>query len=268
VKMKNRHATRNHARKTSDDFLAGKRNPLEDHQEYRMIHIFAVVVLCAQSVIYLLTSTDGPVTLVRMTSRATASGWVPSTETICQVRLSTLLVTYLVVASTHHVLVLWVYNRYVMSLVTHGFSLFRWTEYMFTSPLIVVIIAIIMGNRCVHDLFLLAVCQFTTILFGLIWEKRRTSFSEHIMGWVPFCAEWIVLYSCYFSAISKSATTPYFHMFFHSQFVLFCLFGVVQLLQSLNFGPFKNAMNVDACYVFLSLTVKSLMGITVHAGIF
>ena len=172
-------------------------------------------------------------------------------------------------------------------------ALWRWTEYFFSAPLMLLLAAPLMGIREIHSIWAVVGSLAVTILFGWITEIHgaglielapepyefcgwkltrrwvpgswRTRLQIHLLGYAPYALCWLIVFDRF--RLNMQATGDYVPDFVNTavvgSFSLFTLFGLTQFLhQILSYGPSVYWLG-EVIYVTLSFTAKANLGFIV-----
>ncbi len=151
-----------------------------------------------------------------------------------------------------------------------GRSYARWIEYVFSSSLMIVLIAMITGIADVAALVALFGVNASMILFGLLQEHYerpgRPGWLPFIFGCIAGAVPWIAV-GIYLWAPGSSAEPPGFvYAIFASLFVFFNSFALNMVLQYRKVGPWRSYLFGEYVYVALSLVAKSALAWQVFAN--
>jgi hypothetical protein len=139
----------------------------------------------------------------------------------------------------------------------------RWIEYFFSSSIMIVLIAMLVGISDVAALIAIFGVNATMILFGLLMEKYETPGKANWLsfwfgsfaGIVPWLA--IVVYTV---APGVAVSPPAFvYGIIFSLFAFFMIFAVNMVLQYKKVGPWRDYLFGEKAYIILSLTAKALL---------
>ncbi len=149
----------------------------------------------------------------------------------------------------------------------------RWIEYSFSSSLMIVLIAMLVGFTDLAVLILLAVVNASMILFGWLMESHNqktetVKWSPFIFGCIAGAAPWIAIAVRLFTAISQSPVeVPSFVIWiFVSIAIFFNIFALNQLLQYEGVWKWKDYLFGEKMYIVLSLVAKSALAWQVFSG--
>ncbi|MDP2299622.1 MAG: heliorhodopsin HeR [Coriobacteriia bacterium] len=148
---------------------------------------------------------------------------------------------------------------------------YRWIEYAFSSSLMVVLIASLVGITDIAALTALFGVNASMILFGLLMEKYeqpgKPDWTAFIFGCLAGIVPWIAIADYLWGPGASDMTPTFVYWIFVSMFVFFNSFAVNQVLQYKQVGKWKDYLFGEAAYVFLSLSAKSLLAWLVFANV-
>lgn len=185
--------------------------------------------------------------------------------------------------------------------ITEARAPFRWVEYFFSAPLMILLIAVVAGIQNVMTLVLLWGLIATTIIFGNICEEmnevnlfenkrhwsrdivrdlggleyRNRWFSRlwpTLLGWIPFAFAMAIIIWNFHNSINVARDAGrevpgYVYLVVVGQTILFSSFSFPQIGVLVNPDPDKYWRG-EITYVILSLTSKAFLGITFMGAIF
>lgn len=196
----------------------------------------------------------------------------PSIEPLFDVDLAAGVATFLFLSAAAHLLIATpgIYGWYLKNLAEKR-NYARWIEYSFSSSVMVVLIAMLVGISDVAALLALAGVNASMILFGLLQEKYETPGTR--VNWLPYwfgviagAIPWIAI-AIYLVSPGVEASPPGFvYGIFFSLFAFFNVFAIVMVLQYRQVGRWANYEAGEATYVMLSLVAKSALAWQVFAG--
>ncbi|MGD0056551.1 MAG: heliorhodopsin HeR [Methanomassiliicoccales archaeon] len=164
------------------------------------------------------------------------------------------------------------YRWYVRKLQSH-INPARWYEYMLSSSVMLVVIAMLSGLFDISALVLLFALNATMNLFGLMMELHnqttpKTDWTAFIFGSFAGGVAWIAVLIYFFGAfVSSSTTIPLFLIGIIASLLFFwCTFPVNMILQYRKVGKWRDYLCGERAYVILSLVSKSLLAWQVWAG--
>ncbi|MCX6808405.1 MAG: heliorhodopsin HeR, partial [Candidatus Berkelbacteria bacterium] len=159
------------------------------------------------------------------------------------------------------------YNRHI----TKGINPARWIEYAFSSSVMIVVIALLVGISDIATLIAFFFCNAAMILFGWMMELHNQSVSKtnwisFIFGCIAGIGPWIGI-AIYLAAPGSADKAPSFvYWIFFSIFVFFNIFAINQVLQYKKVGKWSDYLYGERAYIVLSLVAKSLLAWQVFFG--
>ncbi|HEX6513973.1 MAG TPA: heliorhodopsin HeR [Nocardioidaceae bacterium] len=163
------------------------------------------------------------------------------------------------------------WRRYLGDLAQHR-NPARWVEYAFSSSLMIVLIAQLVGISDVAALVAVFGVNAAMILFGWLQEHYEEPGGG---GWLPFAfgclagiVPWIAIVLYVVAPGSASPVSPpaFVYGIIVSLFVFFNIFAFNQWLQYRARGRWRDYLFGEKVYILLSLTAKSLLAWQVFAG--
>ena len=148
----------------------------------------------------------------------------------------------------------------------------RWVEYSFSSSLMIVLIAQLVGISDVAALLALFGVNASMILFGWLQERYEDPGGG---GWLPFVfgciagiVPWVAIGVYLLSPGSTSSASPpgFVYGIFVSLFLFFNVFALVQWLQYRARGRWRDYLRGERAYILLSLIAKSALAWQIFGG--
>lgn len=196
----------------------------------------------------------------------------PSAETLFDLRISPAVALFLFLSAVAHFSVSTIfYNWYIKNLAKH-INPARWIEYAFSSSVMIVIIAMLVGVYELSALLALFGLNAMMILFGWMMElhnqtTERTNWTSFIFGCIAGIIPWIVIAIYLFAAGEEGTRAPTFvYWIYFSIFLFFNCFAINQVLQYKKVGKWRDYLYGETMYIILSLVAKSLLAWQVFAG--
>lgn len=178
----------------------------------------------------------------------------------------------LISAVAHYYLSTIGYDRYVKNLKKE-INPVRFYEYAFSSSLMIVLIAMLVGVWDILTLVSLFGLNALMNFFGIMMEyhnqhTERTDWTSFIYGCIAGILPWIVLViSLIGSAVVNDARPPNFvYAIIVSLFLFFNSFAVNMYLQYKQVGPWKEYLFGERVYIILSLVAKTALAWQIFAG--
>ena len=178
---------------------------------------------------------------------------------------------------------------------------FRFIEYAFSAPTMIMAIAVETGVDDIYTLQAMFVLVFATMVFGIIAElavARELAWLPHMAGWVTFLSAYSPILDAFIQSSERSTLVApgFVHVIVFLQFILFACFGAVQAYALFFYFPTQaagpgeeepltekagdaddfyynqedprhNTTRITMAYVLLSITAKSLLGWLILAPI-
>jgi hypothetical protein len=150
----------------------------------------------------------------------------------------------------------------------------RWIEYAFSSSVMIVVIATLVGIREVGTLVAIFGVNAAMNLFGWSMEaanegRVRVQWLHYLFGCIAGVTPWAVI----FIALWTSATAPgaaaipgFVIAIFISLFISFNVFAINMVLQYRKIGRWRDYLYGERAYMVFSLVAKTLLAWQVWAG--
>ncbi len=233
------------------------------------------VLHLTQGVVMLLVSSSFalPVTTSYLEFNAMTQKLESVVATLGNVHIGPLVAAFLFLSALAHLVVSvgGGYRWYVRNL-TRGMNIARWVEYSFSSSLMIVVIAMLVGMYDLSSLILLFSLNAMMILFGWVMEvhnqtTQKTNWLSFIFGCIAGIVPWIVVALFLFNSGQGSAKAPTFvYWIYFSIFLFFNVFAVNMILQYKKVGKWHDYLYGEKVYLVLSLVAKSLLAWQVFVG--
>jgi len=226
----------------------------------------------AQGVAMLVLSTDFslPVNASFLKFNLATQSLIPNQSTLFTIKIGPAIAVFLFLSAFFHLLVALpkinaIYNR---NLANH-INIFRWIEYSFSSSIMIVIIAMLVGIYDIATLIALIGVNASMILFGWTMELHnqsttKTNWTSFYFGCIAGIIPWIVIAIYLFGAPDKAPDFVYW--IYLSIFIFFNCFAINQVLQYEKVGKWSDYLYGERAYILLSLVAKSLLAWQVFAG--
>lgn len=198
----------------------------------------------------------------------------PTPVVLFTLRIGPLVAVFLFFSAVAHLLISapGVYQWYVRNLKEH-INKARWIEYSFSSSLMMIIIAMLVGIYDIATLVVIFIVNASMILFGWMMELHnqtttKTDWTSYIFGCIAGIAPWIAVAIYLIGSASGEGQGPpaFVYWIFFSIFVFFNTFAVNQVLQYKKVGKWRDYLYGERAYIILSLVAKSLLAWQVFAG--
>lgn len=255
-------------------------NPIDQEQEskfknLRKWNLSMFFLHLAQGIIMLVISSSFavPVTTSYVEYNTLTQKLGTVLSTLGDVRIGPLVAGFLFLSALAHLLVSigGGYQWYVNNL-KKGMNLARWIEYSFSSSLMIVVIALLVGVYDLSTLILLFFLNAMMILFGWVMEvhnqtTQRTNWISYLFGCIAGIVPWIVVALYLFNAGQGEFRAPTFvYWIYFSIFLFFNVFAINMILQYKKAGKWRDYLFGEKTYIVLSLVAKSLLAWQVFAG--
>lgn len=214
-----------------------------------------------------------PVTAAFVRMNQETQSLEPRLETLFDVRLAPLIASFLFLSALAHLAVSLpgIYSWYRQNLARR-INYARWVEYAFSSSVMMVAIAMLVGIYDIVSLIALFSLNAAMILFGWVMERHNqgsesTDWTSYVFGCFAGVVPWAAVGIYLAGAGGDGGDVPTFvYWIFVSIFAVFNIFAVNMLLQYRRIGPWRNYLFGEFAYILLSLTAKSLLAWQVYAG--
>lgn len=238
----------------------------------RKFNIFMAILHAVQGVAMLELSTNFslPVMSSYLKFDPTLQKLVPNPQTLFDLKIGPLVALFLFISALAHLTVsLPGINDWYNKNLVKGINVARWVEYSFSSSIMIIIIAMLVGIYDIATLILLFVVNASMILFGWLMElhnqtTQKTDWTSFIFGCIAGIAAWIAIALYLFGPTDKAPTFVYWLYF--SIFIFFNCFAINQVLQYKRVGSWKDYLYGERAYIILSLVAKSLLAWQVFGG--
>jgi len=196
----------------------------------------------------------------------------PVAETIFNLRIGPAVAAFLIMSAIAHFLVSSVFNKWYVKNLSKNINVARWVEYAFSSTLMLVVIAMLVGIYDIAALIALAGLNASMILFGWMMElhnqsTNKTDWTSFIFGCIAGIIPWIAVAIYLFAAGEGEYRAPDFvYWIYFSIFVFFNTFAINQVLQYKKVGKWADYLYGEKAYIILSLVAKTLLAWQVFAG--
>ncbi len=164
----------------------------------------------------------------------------------------------------------WIFPWYKRNLLQNK-NYGRWTEYFFSSSIMIVLISQICGISDIAALLAIFGINASMILFGALQEKYVKPGKRDLLpfwfGSFAGIIPWVGIL-IYVIAPGVNANPPGFvYAIIVSLFIFFNCFAVNMVLQYKQIGPWRDYLFGEKVYIILSLTAKALLGWQVFANV-
>lgn len=246
---------------------------------------------------WVLQKPEKNVTSYKLTFNTAASpasdlDYAVETETSGTVGLRRLTVAFFGLTSFFHLLYATDFfgkGWYSQAVFGYGWNPFRWIEYSFTAGLMIYVIAMVAGAKEQNNTIVAALITPGLMLQGLTVERELHQnalaagkpikidpalvWFNFLPAWLFFGLKWYIIWSAYFQLTSDLKAEDKeidgrIQRLVYTQFIGFCLFGVLQTLQvsgwsnKTRFKTYRYEV-YEKAYIFLSFVVKAALGVSV-----
>lgn len=241
----------------------------------RRFNVVMSILHFIQGVAMLLLSSDFklPVTTSFLKFDVASQKLFPRTETLFDLKIGPVVAAFLFLSSLAHLLIsIPTINTWYNKNLSRGINFARWIEYFFSSSLMIVIIAMLVGLYDISVLLLIFFLNGMMILFGWMMElhnqtTKKTDWTSYIFGCIAGIIPWVVIAIYLFGAGDGENKAPDFvYWIYFSIFLFFNSFAVNQVLQYKKIGKWRDYTFGEKVYIILSLVAKSLLAWQVWAG--
>jgi hypothetical protein len=197
----------------------------------------------------------------------------PNLELIYELRFGPAVGAFLLISAVAHFYLVTIgYQGYKKNLEMK-MNPVRFYEYAFSSSLMIVLIAMLVGIWDVISLIGLFGLNALMNFFGILMEydnqgREQVRWTAFIYGSIAGIIPWIAMaVNLYGSAVVNDAQPPNFvYAILISLFLFFNSFAVNMFLQYKKVGPWKNYLFGERAYIVLSLVAKTALAWQIFAG--
>ena len=250
---------------------------MENGQKFRSLRIWNLsmgFLHLAQGILMLVLSNSFslPVIGSYLKFNTTTMQLTSTPETLFSLKIGPMVAIFLFLSALAHFAVSTIfYKWYIENLLRH-INIARWVEYAFSSSIMIVVIAMLVGVYELSALILLFGLNTMMILFGWMMELHnqttdKTNWTAFVFGCIAGIIPWIVIAIYLFSAGGGANKAPDFvYWIYFSIFLFFNSFAINQVLQYKKVGRWADYLYGEKAYIILSLVAKSLLAWQVFAG--
>jgi hypothetical protein len=189
------------------------------------------------------------------------------------VDLSLIVVIYLAIAATFHVLVSTVFFKTYSTFIKQHRNPFRWIEYSISCSLMLVALSLSTGITLFSTLVAIFFTTFGMNFCGLLFEHvnrrlRKNYWPPFVLGTILGAVPWVLM----FLTISLYTAEP--ASFFAEPFIaygvvlgLFALFPLNLILSAKKIGPWKSYVTTEIGFIALSYLAKTTLAVMIYFGI-
>ncbi|MEF8832553.1 MAG: heliorhodopsin HeR [Candidatus Thermoplasmatota archaeon] len=243
----------------------------EKFKGLRRFNGFMAVLHFIQGALMLYLSTDFSITITSSYMTAEPGTGMMATEYLFDLRIGPAVAAFLFISAiAHFVLSTFGFDWYKRNLKNH-INKARWVEYSFSSSIMIVVIAMLVGFTDIGVLAVLFLVNASMILFGWLMEayNQKTDtvkWSPFVFGCIAGIAPWIAIAVRLGTAASYANVPDFVLWIFVSIAIFFNIFALNQLLQYKKVGPWKDYLFGEKIYIVLSLVAKSALAWQVFSG--
>ncbi|MGM0404532.1 MAG: heliorhodopsin HeR [Thermoplasmatota archaeon] len=242
-------------------------------EKLRKFNAFMAVLHFIQGALMLYLSTDFAISITRTYMAGPPGTDRMVTSTLFDLQLGPAVAAFLFMSAIAHFVVSTIgFDWYKRNLKNH-INKARWVEYSFSSSLMIVLIAMLVGITNIEFLVVIFIVNASMILFGWLMESynqntEKVVWTPFIFGCIAGIAPWIAIAIRLLTAVSESPEpVPSFVIWiFVSIAIFFNIFALNQLLQYKKVGPWADYLYGERMYIILSLVAKSALAWQVFAG--
>lgn len=197
---------------------------------------------------------------------------VPDPKELFTVKIGPLVAGFLFISAFAHLMIsLPKINDWYNRNLGKGANYARWIEYSFSSSLMIVIIAMLVGIYDISSIILLFFVNASMILFGWMMElhnqtTQKTDWTAFIFGCISGIAAWIAIGLYLWNPGSDTKAPNFVYWIYFSIFLFFNCFALNQYLQYKKIGKWADYLYGERAYIVLSLVAKSLLAWQVFGG--
>lgn len=233
--------------------------------------MFALHGIQGAVVLFLSTDFSLPITSSFLHYSAVTKQLQPVLETITTLKVGPLVAAFFFLSALAHLIVSLNFQWYIKNLMK-GFNPARWLEYTFSSSLMIVVIAMLVGLYDIATLIVLFGLNAMMILFGWMMELHnqttpKTNWTAFWFGSLAGLIPWIAI-AIYLlmSGDGENRAPTFVYWIYLSMFLFFNSFAINMVLQYKKVGKWQDYLYGERAYMILSLVAKSLLAWQVFAG--
>lgn len=240
----------------------------------RRFNLFMALLHFGQGVAILILSNNFslPVTSSFLKFDFLTKKLIPSPETLFDLRIGPAIAIFFLLSSLAHFSVSVFFNSWYNRNLQKGINYARWMEYFFSSSLMIMVIAMLVGINDISSLLLIFFLNGMMILFGWMMElhnqtTEKTNWTSFYFGCIAGIVTWVAIAIYLFGAGGGENKAPNFvYWIYFSIFLFFNCFAINQVLQYKKTGKWSDYLYGERAYIVLSLVAKSLLAWQVFAG--
>lgn len=241
----------------------------------RKFNIFMAVLHAAQGVAMLAVSSNFslPVQASFLKFDVVTQKLVPVSSTLFNLKIGPAVAVFLFLSALAHLLIsLPGINAWYNKNLGKGANYARWIEYSFSSSVMIVLIAMLVGIYDIAALLAIFFLNAMMILFGWMMElhnqsTEKVNWTSFYFGCIAGLVTWVAIAIYLFGAGGGENKAPNFvYWIYFSIFLFFNCFAINQVLQYKKVGKWQDYLYGERAYIILSLVAKSLLAWQVFAG--
>jgi hypothetical protein len=220
-----------------------------------LVFLVQVVVIAALS-----NNLSFPISIAYLGSDPIAAQVPATPHVVFRIGVGLSVAIFLACAAVDHLLTGGPLRRWYERQLDRRANYARWIEYTFSSSVMIVLIATLVGARDLAAVLGVIAANSAMILFGLLMERQqspgRTDWSAFWFGSVVGLVPWVIV----LIYIAGAPRVPGFvYVITLVQFLLFFSFAANMALQYLQVGRWKDYVYGEYGYIVLSLAAKTLL---------
>lgn len=247
-------------------------------QKFKKLRTFNLVMACLHFVqgIFMLVLSNSfslPVMSSFLKFNLATQKLVPDQQVLFNLRIGPMVAIFLFISALAHLMIsLPVINDWYNRNLAKGINYARWIEYFFSSSIMIIIIAMLVGIYDISALLPIFFLNGMMILFGWMMElhnqtTEKTNWTSFYFGCIAGIVPWVVIAIYLFGAGGGDNKAPSFvYWIYFSIFLFFNCFAINQILQYKKVGKWQDYLYGERAYIILSLVAKSLLAWQVFAG--
>lgn len=255
------------------------KNNIYNSVEFIKLRLFNFIMGCIHFIqfglmLYLSNDFHLPITLSYLEFETTTESLGLTTSTLAEITIAPLVALFLLISAIAHFSLSspWGYQWYIKNLKRH-INYARWFEYAFSSSVMIVVIAMLVGIYDLGTLIPIFAINACMNLFGLMMELHnqkttKINWSSYYFGVFAGIIPWIViaLYLGGATIASEGSIPDFVYYIFLSIAIFFNIFAINMILQYKKIGKWKDYLYGERVYIILSLIAKSALAWQVFAG--
>jgi hypothetical protein len=249
---------------------------IEDESRFKTLRkwngaLSALHLVQGIAILALATSFSLPVTAAFLHYNPVTKHLDPQLSTLFNMPIAPLIAIFLFTSALDHFLLAGPsHTWYVNGLKAH-INKARWFEYAFSSSIMIVVIAMLVGIYDIVSLIALFGINACMNLFGLVMEaynqnRQRIAWSPYVFGVFAGIVPWVGI-AIYLGGAGQYGNVPTFvYWIFLTIAITFFSFAFNMILQYRAKGRWANYLFGEKVYMILSLVAKTALAWQVFAG--